>query len=279
MIRAICAGLLAIGCLLGQPAPQPLAFDVASIKPASGDEHRVGFMVQPGGGLRTSGTTLKNLLTFAYDVRDFQLSGGPGWISSDRYDILAKVDRAGNSPDGSLDNLRNMTDSQRQTFEEQLRQRLQALLADRFQLKIHRDTKEAAVYALVVAKNGPKLQPSDSKAAGQRGVRMGRGMLNGQGVDLRMFAMILSNQLGRPVIDRTGLTGPFDVKLEWTPDPGESMGPKGVPPPGVEGPPPPDPNGPSIFTAVQEQLGLRLEPSKGPVELIVIDSVEKPSEN
>jgi uncharacterized protein (TIGR03435 family) len=97
---------------------------------------------------------------------------------------------------------------------------------------------------------------------------------------LEMLTNALSNQLGRPVLDRTGLKGNFDFKLEWTPEPGQSGGPfSGVPPPGVDVPPPPDPNGPSVFTAVQEQLGLRLESQKGPVEILVIDRVEKPSEN
>jgi len=126
-----------------------------------------------------------------------------------------------------------------------------------------------------------KIQPVDTKDGGaQPRMMMGRGMVNGQGVELQMLATVLSNQLGRPVLDRTGLKGHFDIKLEWTPDPGQSITPLGgAPPPGVQAPPPPDPNGPSIFTAVQEQLGLRLESQKGPVEMIVIDRVEKPSEN
>jgi uncharacterized protein (TIGR03435 family) len=107
---------------------------------------------------------------------------------------------------------------------------------------------------------------------------MGRGQFSGQGVQLEMLTRSLSSQLGRPVIDRTGLKGNFDFKLEWTPDPGQSFA-FGGGPPGADAPPPPDPNGPSIFTAVQEQLGLRLESQKGPVEMLVIDKVEKPSEN
>jgi bla regulator protein blaR1 len=111
-------------------------------------------------------------------------------------------------------------------------------------------------------------------------MRMGRGDLNGEGVELEMLTNALSNALGRPVLNRTGLTGNFDFKLQWTPDAGQFGGfPSGPPPPGVNEPPPPDPNGPSLFTAVQEQLGLRLESQKGPVDLIVIDRVEKPSEN
>jgi uncharacterized protein (TIGR03435 family) len=133
----------------------------------------------------------------------------------------------------------------------------------------------------VIGKNGFKLQESDTKGApGPRGMmRMGRGQFTGQAVQLRMLTQALSSQLGRPVIDRTGLTGSYDFKLEWTPDPGQSGPFGGGGPPGADAPPPPDPNGPSLFTAVQEQLGLRLESQKGPVEMLVIDRVEKPSEN
>jgi len=105
---------------------------------------------------------------------------------------------------------------------------------------------------------------------------MGRAQLSGQGVQLDMLTRTLSSQLGRPVIDRTGLKGNYDFKLQWTPDPGQTGA---LPATGPDAPPPPDPNGPSIFTAVQEQLGLRLESQKGPVEMLVIDKVEKPSEN
>ncbi|HLG99737.1 MAG TPA: TIGR03435 family protein [Bryobacteraceae bacterium] len=271
-------GVIAIGSMFGQSSTTPPTFEVASIKPASGDEHRIGFQMLPGGGLRTMGTSLKTLVTFAYDVRDFQIAGGPAWINSDRYDILAKAE-AGSDSSAPVDP-RNMSDAQMKTARELVQQRLQALLADRFKLVIHRDTKEQPIYALVVAKGGSKLKPSDAKSANRR-MMMGRGMLNGEGVELAMLANVLSNQLGRPVLDRTELEGHFDVKLEWTPDPGQSPGgfPGGTPPPGVQAPPPPDPNGPSIFTALQEQLGLRLESTKGPVEMIVVDTVEKPSEN
>jgi uncharacterized protein (TIGR03435 family) len=110
-------------------------------------------------------------------------------------------------------------------------------------------------------------------------MRMGKGQLSGRGVPLEFLTRTLSSQLGRPVIDRTGLKGTFDFNLEWTPDPGPPTTPLGGgPPPGADGPPP-DPNGPSIFTVLQEQLGLRLESQKGPVEVLVIDRAEKPSEN
>lgn len=277
-----CLALLTAFGLCGQSSTPPLTFEVASVKPSATDDRRVMIQIQPGGGLRTSGTSLKMLLTFAYDVRDFQVSGGPGWINSDRYDIVAKAERSAGA-ETPLDDPRKMTDEQRKTVGDQMRERLRALLADRFQVTLHRETKEQSVYALVVAKNGPKLQEAQAKeGTGPRGpmMRMGRGELSGQGVALDMLTRTLSSQLGRTVIDRTGLKGNFDFKLTWTPDPGQSAGPPGGgPPPGADAPPPPDPNGPSIFTALQEQLGLRLESQKGPVEMLVIDRVEKPSEN
>jgi bla regulator protein BlaR1 len=277
-MRAYVFLLTAVG-VCGQSAIKRLTFEVASIKPSGADPHQVMIQMQPGGGFRASGTNLKTLIGQAYDVRQFQISGGPGWINSDRYDIVAKGASSAGS-DNQPDDPHKMTDEQRKTMSEQLRERLRALLADRFQLTVHRETKEQSVYALVVAKGGSKLQQSQVRDSdGPKGMmRMGRGQLSGQAVQLEMLAGSLSSQLGRPVIDRTGLKGNFDFKLEWTPDPGQSGGPFGGPP-GADAPPPPDPNGPSIFTALQEQLGLRLESTKGPVEILIIDRIEKPSEN
>lgn len=279
-MRTNLVAILAAGLAFGQAARAPLTFEVASIKPNSGDDRRVGIQFMPGGGLRTTGTTLKFLITFAYDVRDFQVSGGPGWINSDRFDIMAKSERNGPESEAPED-MRKMSDAQMKTGVEQMRAKLQALLADRFQLTIHHESKDQPVYALVIGKNGSKLKESEVKQGGDRRrmMRMGRSELNAEGVAMDMLTNTLSNVLGRPVIDRTGLKGNYDFKLAWTPDPGQAGGFGGPPPPGVEAPPPPDPNGPSIFTAVQEQLGLRLESQKGPVDLIVIDRVEKLSEN
>jgi uncharacterized protein (TIGR03435 family) len=203
------------------------------------------------------------LITFAYDLRRHQLTGGPDWLDSARFDIVAKPERP--VPDGPEGN-------------DLLRRMMQALLAERFGLVIHRETKEMPVYVLVLAKNGPKLT---SAASGSRGpsIRMGRGQLQAQKAKAQMLANLLSNQLGRNVIDRTGLTDDYDFKLEWTPDISQPPDPgeKGF----GEGPEkaPTDPGGPSLFSAVQEQLGLKLEPQKGSVETVVIDRVEKPTEN
>ena len=170
-----------------------------------------------------------------------------------------------------------MTDGQRETYRQQMRDRVRSMLADRFQLTVHRETKEGAVYALVVAKGGPKLK-ENTEGAGRPGIfARRRGELTGTSALIQWLTQALSNQLSRPVVDKTGLTSKYDFQLQWTPDP--SQIPPGMPPPGVEALPPADPNGPDVFTAIQEQLGLRLESQKGPVDVLVVDRIEKPSEN
>jgi uncharacterized protein (TIGR03435 family) len=256
MLRAtVCADvvvLMSISVFGQSPATLP-SFEAASIKPNKSGDRKVSIRRSPG-RFTTSNTTLKMLITFAYDIRGHQLSGGPGWLDSDRYDIVAKADGANPS-------------------EAELKQMVQMMLADRFQLTIHRETKEMPVYALVVGKNGPKLH--EAEGTGPQ-MSMGRGQLTAKKVSMELFAKQLGNQLGRSVVDNTSLNGDFDFKLEWTPDSGQPMGPKEG---GVDGPAPADASGPTIFTAVQEQLGLKLEAQKGPVEILVIDRAEKASEN
>ncbi|HUI77468.1 MAG TPA: TIGR03435 family protein [Bryobacteraceae bacterium] len=263
--------------LWGQPVSAPLTFEVASIKPSAGEFRGTVIQAQPGGGLRVIGATVKALVAYTYNVRDFQISGGPDWVNSDRYNIVAKPQRS-TGPEDLSDALRSLSAEQRKTYNEQMGQRVQALMADRFHLMVHRETKEQPVYTLVISKNGSKLQPAAASDAPGR-IRMGRGELTGEAVQVQMLAAALANVVDRPVIDKTGLSGNFNLKLEWTPDPGQSPGNPGPPPAGAAAQPPSDPNRPSIFTALQEQLGLRLESDKGPVEMIVIDHVEKPSEN
>jgi bla regulator protein blaR1 len=217
--------------------------------------------------------TLKSMITFAFDVQDFQVTGGPGWISSERYDLMAKPDTSADAGDPQI-NVGKLTYSQFNTAQERMRARLQPLLAERFQLAIHHETKEQTVYALVIAKSGPKLK--ESKGEGRR-IGINQANLTALGAPLPILAQLLSQRLGRPVLDQTGLKGEYDFEMSWTPGPGEIAGP--MPPPGMDAPPPPDPNGPSLFTAIQEQLGLRLESTKGPMEMIVIDRAEKASEN
>ncbi|HET8549924.1 MAG TPA: TIGR03435 family protein [Bryobacteraceae bacterium] len=234
-------------------------FEVASIKPNAASDNRVMMRVQPGGRFTATGVTLKQLIGQAYNVRDFQISGGPGWIGSERYDINAKAETAAE-----------------RIPPEQLRPMLRALLEERFQLKVREESREMPVYALVVAKNGPKLTPTSSPQGPV--MRMGRGQLDGKKVPVSMLAQQLSQQVGRNVVDKTELKGEYDIVLNWTPEPGQGGGPFAGPPP-PDALPPADAAGPTLFTALQEQLGLRLESQKGQVATIVIERAEKPSEN
>jgi len=157
---------------------------------------------------------------------------------------------------------------------------LQSLLLDRFKLTFHRETKDLAVYALVTGKNGPKLHASETAGEMKRQFRIGRGQINLEGATMAGLADALSNLVGRNVLDRTGISGNYDIKLEWTPDESEPSMFKGPPADGAgAGAPAPDASGPSVFTAIQEQLGLKLEAQKGPVEVMVIEHIEKASEN
>jgi uncharacterized protein (TIGR03435 family) len=224
------------------------SFEVASIKPSSVDSgmetHRY-----PGGRFTATGCTLKRLIQRAYDVQDFQIIGGSKWVGSDRYDVVAKAgENLGDDP--KIDSL------------------IQALLAERFQLKLHRETREVLLYSLTVDKSGPKLQASTTQGGSQWS--LGKGLLTGKRVSMSMFASdMLTKALANVVVDRTQISGVFDVELKWSPE---------------EVRPEPDAersvvSGPSIFTAIREQLGLRLEGHKGPVEVLVIDAAERPVAN
>jgi bla regulator protein blaR1 len=223
-------------------------------------------------GLTATGLTVKFLIGFAYDVKDFQISGGPGWIDSEHYDIEAKID------DATAEALKKLPLDQ---MLEQRRIMLRSLLADRFKLKVTESSKELPIYALVVAKNGPKLTKStagSSPEGPRRMMRFGLGELSGTAT-MGLLAEQISRQVDREVVDKTGLQGDYDFTLHFAPERPMPM-PGG---PGDSGPggaaPPPDSSAPSLFTALQEQLGLKLEPQKGPVKMLIIDSVERPSEN
>jgi uncharacterized protein (TIGR03435 family) len=148
---------------------------------------------------------------------------------------------------------------------------LQAVLAERFQMKVHQEDREAPIYALIVAKNGSKLK--EATEAGADSLNVERGQIIGHSLSLQELAKGLTGgNTGRVVVDRTGLTGKYDFTLTWTPD-------QGAAPPGPDGGATENVPGPSIFTAIQEQLGLKLEPAKGPVKTLVIDHIERPSAN
>jgi uncharacterized protein (TIGR03435 family) len=264
--------------IAGVPAiAQQPAFDVAAIKRNVSGEPGPRFKMFPG--FTVERATLKDLVKLAYEIEDFRISGGPGWINSDRYDIEAKAE--GNP----------VWNQEVRMLQER---RLQTLLNDRFKLMIHRETKELPIYVLSVAKGGLKLHPlkegdciardptklGTPLAPGKTPMDycgyggFGRGLYENSTADMGGVAGALSTLLGRKVVNKTGITGTFRIRLTFTPD--ESM-PRFSGDPGY--PPPSDTTDPNIFTALQEQLGLKLESGKGPVDVLVIDHAEKPSEN
>jgi uncharacterized protein (TIGR03435 family) len=275
--------LLAVTAIavFGQPAARP-KFEVAAIKPSL---ERRFISIRPLPGRLTANSPVRVLMQNAYTVQPFQIIGGPDWMGSDYYEIDAK-------PPGEA--------SRAQMF-----LMLQSLLEDRFQLKIHRETKELPVYQLTTSRGGAKLaspkegscvppvtglvtdlrpggrvqppNPGQPPAAPCGAVNVmlapaGARMMGGN-VAMAEFTRVLSTALGRTVIDKTGFTAHFDVQLNFVPD--ETTAALPSPPPGAQ----PDGNNPSILVALQEQLGLRLESAKGPVDVIVVDGVERPTEN
>jgi uncharacterized protein (TIGR03435 family) len=255
------------------PAAPDYKYEVASIKPSKLTNTR---WIPSPDGFNVSGATLKWLLSAAFRVLgDYSLSGGPTWLNSDRYDVEAKMD-----PDAA-EALNKLSNEDRAVVQQHM---IQALLAERFGLVFHRETRDMAVYMLVVGKSGSKLheaKPGDtypngiklSNGPGGAGVMMMRGgpggtfIITAQAVPLSSFITQLSGNSGRRVLDKTGLTGKYDFELTYALDQNASAGASA------------EPSAPSIFTAIQEQLGLKLEPGKGPVEVIVIDHAEKPSGN
>ena len=259
-IATAAAGLITCPTELNAQAPTaPITFEVASIKPADPTSHQVRVQMAPGGRLVCNNVNAKFLIEVAYGVRTFQITGGPGWIGTDRFDINAKAD-----------GVEKMTP-------DLLKPMIQAMLEDRFKLKIRRENKELPVYALVTGKNGMKMKEAVGAAEGRSMIRMRRGQITGKQMDMAALVMNLSNQLGRQVIDKTELKGKYDIELNWTPDETQvglgSFGAVGSPPPPASS----ETAGPSIFSALQEQLGLKLESQKGPVPMIIVDSIEKPS--
>jgi bla regulator protein blaR1 len=250
----------ALASSLAQSPVSRKQFDVAAVKPAAFADGHFELRDPVGGSFAATGVTLKMLIMRAYRVHSFQVSGDPDWAHTLRWDIRAKAEGEGG----------RMPSAQ---FEEMLR----ALLEERFQLKVDRKTREMPVYALLVAKNGPKLNLA---AGGSPGVQMRPGSITFTKSSTASLAAQLSLLAGRVVVDKTGLTGVYDFELRWAQEPGQgSPEAFGLPPVASDAPPPVGANGPSIFTALQEQLGLRLESQKGPVEILVIDHVEKASEN
>lgn len=238
----------------GVCAQESKSIEVASVKP-SGNTMADSNLDSTRGRLTATCITVRELVRLAYGVKDYQIWHAPKWIDSERFDIAVKSVRS---------------DSKSLQDEKSL---VRELLADRFQLTTHRERKQMAVYLLVVGKEGSRLKTHDDAGTRTRG---GCGRLVGRRVTADAIATMLSRQVDHAVFNRTGLSGEYDFQLDFTPD----SGPCRMAPDNLGASPAADPSGrPTIYTAVQQQLGLKLESSRGHVELLIIDRVEKPSDN
>lgn len=275
-LKLIVVGVLVAASISGfaqTPVSKRVTFDVASIKPSM-PGIRESMSNQPN-RLLVNNLTLRQLIGFAYRLRDGQLDGGPDWIAADQWDIEARTAEGANTADT-------------------IPLRLQSLLEDRFQLKIHHETRDIPVYALTISKGGLKLTAVDppppsgpnpapappSPPVGLRGelpkdfmprpgaIMAGPGLVLASAVTMGEIANVLRGRVGRPVLDKTNINGYFNLRLQFAVETGATS---------------PDtanaPAGPSIFTAIQEQLGLKLEAEKAPLDVLVIDSVQRPSAN
>jgi uncharacterized protein (TIGR03435 family) len=281
-MRTLLQTLLLIGAVaIALPAQNKpdATFEVASVKANKSGDGNGNLSGMPGGRVMATNMPVRPIITFAYQLAQYQLVGGPGWLTADRYDLVAKMD-------GTADSTPAVPGAAEPS---PMQLALRHLLEDRFKLRVHRETREMDIYALVMAKPGggpgPGLKPTTvdcaaavSAAQRQRGpappdqpfcgIGMGPGRLRFGGLPASSFAQAFTGPAGRLVVDRTGMTGSWDFELNYAP---EARG--GAEAPAV------DPNAPSFFTAIQEQLGLKLEPTKGPVDVVVIDSIEKPVED
>lgn len=241
----LCIAILGAPVNGQSPGPEPVRFEVASIKPSASDATG-GTLAPLPNGVQGTNVPLRILVGWAYDVRSYQIDGGPDWISRERFDVNARA--AGATP---VDDLRRM---------------LRGLLAERFRLVTHSESKEMPVWALVRSRRdgalGPSLRPcvgDCSKPGGSLNSNLGRLRLTG--MPIAQVVSLFPSLVGGPVVDRTGLTGTYDIELEWAPEATPEVASER----------------PTIFTAVQEQLGLRLETSRGPVQMLVIDRAERPT--
>ena len=256
--------LLCSVALLAQvpTSPKP-TFEITSVEPNRSGATNASVNIQPGGRLTGTNQTVRNLIRNAWFLQPYQIAGGPDWISTDRFDILAKIADADMGPDW-------------RPRPEDMMLRIQSLLEERFKLVTHRETQDLPAYALLTARADGRLGDKMRRHIGECG-SYDRPASNGQncgtnmnaspqiarttgiGISMETFARNLASTAGRVVVDRTGLTGLFDLDLEFTPDQAA------------------DTTGASLFTALQEQLGLRLEAQRAPVDVLVIDSVAQPT--
>ena len=258
---AVLACTAVLSAQQGQPGPagETASFEVASVKPNTSGSLSSGIPFYPDGGFNATNVSLKSLIAIAYEVRTFQVEGGPDWATSARYDITAR------GREGTPDRMRPAM--------------LRSLLADRFKLVVRVENREQPMYALVLANSdgrpGPNLKPSppapESAASNKGGlftsVRNGTGRVTGSRMSMDAIAAALAGvTLNQRVINRTGLNGEFDFDLQFTADTPASATDRA-------------PEFPALVTAVQEQLGLKLQSERGPVPFVVIESLQQPTPN
>ena len=269
MVRRLAVAVLGISISAlaharGQAASAPVsapAFEVATIKPVEHDAKSGRFIVMQGTNrFVEKDYTLKLLIAAAYDLNPKAISGGPDWMDSDHYDILA------------------LTPGEKRPSHDEQMAMLRTLLADRFQLTFHRESKEFSIYELQIAKGGVKPGLRESKAAPSDPPQListvypQKLVLPARNATMTDFVSLLQRAvLDRPVVDKTGLTGRYDFDLEWAPDETQFGGDVPVAPADAPSPP--------FFTAIQQQLGLKLEATRGPIEALVVDKAERPSAN
>jgi uncharacterized protein (TIGR03435 family) len=270
-ISLLVIALLAIPAIAQQPAsttPQPAlpVYDVVSIHPHNALDNNMSINTRPGNFAATN-ATLKQLISFAYGIREDLISGLPGWADSAHFDVTAKVS------DFDPSAFKNLTREQRESL-------LRPMLTDRFHVTAHTEIKTLAVFNLILTKDGPKFKvnppppndpdhPTPSGQQNRGNITINNNDLIATAVPLSMFAETLADQINHTVIDKTGLIGDYDLKLKWTSDEdardATDNGSADRPP--------------DLFTALQEQLGLKLDPAKGPVTTLVVDHAEQPSPN
>jgi uncharacterized protein (TIGR03435 family) len=227
---------------------------VASIRPHAPNDDRFSVRPPSNGRFTAIGSVAKLVVMLAYDVQESQITGGESWFGTEKWDIEAKSD------DGGKHNL------------EETRRMLQNLLEERFALRVHRETRERPAYVLTAAKGGPKLKVPEH--TGSTNIRVTGNSISVERGDLSRMIQLLSSALGMPVVDRTGLSGLYDIQLQWDEAPIPSGGVIGL-----DAPAAPDTDHGSIFTAIEQTLGLRLVSERAPVEIIVIDHIKKASQN
>jgi uncharacterized protein (TIGR03435 family) len=258
-VFAVVVLLVVISARGQQPGSTPRGptFEVVSVKPNQSGSLGIQLDIPAPDRFTATNVPLRDLIRFAYDVQDTRLVGGPDWIRSERFDVVAKSEQPFPAwgPAGPPMPLLLM---------------LRTLLADRFGVVVHPETRELPNQA-PGRRGGPPPAPGNP-AQPVCGMRIGPGQMVMGGTPMSQFATVLSNFVQRVVIDRTQLAGTFDFRLSWTPD----RIPQGAPPPGAPALPPIDPNGPSLFAALQEQLGLKLESTRAPLDVLVIDRAERP---